>query len=284
MTTPLIPNGKCFYCPNKEGEIALNMPCRCFNCIDIESLAVGTELLVFGDAPEEQIVLKYNILSNLWTCGVQMNEWRCDFAKASLGEKAIVAGGFDKFDNVLNSAELYNSETRCWVNIPSMNKARKLCSGVFMDGKFYVVGGESNNEDILTCGEEYDLEKGSWRLIPIMSAGLNCVVGLPPLVAVVRNELYVADYTEMVLRKYDKKSNVWTTLGPMPERPDLANWWNVAFCACGDRLLAIDDWQTYPRGMIVINSWVPDNDGPPQWNIITERRGISVVDCVVMGC
>ncbi|KAJ1701318.1 hypothetical protein LUZ63_001097 [Rhynchospora breviuscula] len=284
ITTPPMPNDECFKCAGKEWEVAQNMPSECFKCAEKEFLAVGTELLVFGEVFEEQIGLRYSILSNSWTYGVQMNQPRYHFASASLGEKAIVAGGFDKFDNVLNSAELYNSDTRCWVTLPSMNKARSMCSGVFMDGKFYVVGGESSDEDMLTCGEEYDLEKQSWRVIPNMAAGLNCVASLSPLVAVVRNELYTADYKKWVLKKYDKKSNVWVTLGPMPLKPELAQWCNVAFCACGDRLLAINDFQAYYGGLIEINSCVPDNDGPPQWNIITERDGIAVNSCTAMGC
>ncbi|KAJ4801178.1 Galactose oxidase/kelch repeat superfamily protein [Rhynchospora pubera] len=255
-----------------------------FVCADKESLAVGTELLVFGVVFQDQIVLRYSILSNSWTRGVPMNQARCLFSSASLGEKAIVAGGTDMSGNVLNSAELYNSETRSWVTINSMNKARKMCSGVFMDGKFYVVGGASSDEDILTCGEEYDLEKQSWRVIPNMAAGLNRGAGLPPLVAVLRNELYTADCLEWVLKKYDKKSNVWVTLGPMPLKPGMREFFNVAFCACGDRLLYTNDFRVYRGGRIWINSCVPDNDGPPQWNIITERDGIEVTSCIAMGC
>ncbi|KAJ4746047.1 Galactose oxidase/kelch repeat superfamily protein [Rhynchospora pubera] len=284
ITVPPMPNDECFKCAGKKWDVAQNMPSECFKCNAKESIAVGTELLVFGEVSEEQIGLRYSILSNSWTYGVRMNQPRYQFASASLGEKAIVAGGFDKFDNVLNSAELYNSDTRCWVTLPSMNKARSMCSGVFMDGKFYVVGGASSDEDILTCGEEYDLEKQSWRVIPNMAAGLNRGAGLPPLVAVLRNELYTADCLEWVLKKYDKKSNVWVTLGPMPLKPGMREFFNVAFCACGDRLLYTNDFRVYRGGRIWINSCVPDNDGPPQWNIITERDGIEVTSCIAMGC
>ncbi|KAJ3705711.1 hypothetical protein LUZ61_009416 [Rhynchospora tenuis] len=284
ITTPPMPNDLCFKCAGKEQEVAQNMPSECFKFSRKESLAVGTELLVFDEVFEEQIGLRYSILSNSWTFGVQMNQPRYHFASASLGQMAIVAGGVDKFDNVLNSAELYNSDTRCWVTIPSMNKARSMCSGVFMDGKFYVVGGESSDDDILSCGEEYDLEKQSWRVIPNMAAGLYSEESFSPLVAVARNELFTTDYLEWVLKKYDKKSNVWVTLGPMPLKRELAQWCNLAFCACGDRLLTIYDFRAYYGGLIEIYSWVPDNDGPPQWNIITERDGIAVQSCTAMGC
>ncbi|KAJ3677351.1 hypothetical protein LUZ60_003075 [Juncus effusus] len=279
------------YDPNRAKWMTLPRIPRdeCFMSTDKESLAVGTELLVFGVVFRAQIVFKYSILTNLWTRGVQMNQPRCLFGSASLGEKAIVAGGTDLHGTVLSSAELYNSESQTWSTIPSMNKARKMCSGVFMDRKFYVIGGMSSNTDILTCGEEYDLETSTWRVIPNMSSGLNCVAGAPPLVAVVKNELYAADYTEKVLRRYDKKKNVWITLGPIPERPDSVNGWGVAFRACGERLLVIGGPRAYGGGLIEVNSWVPsnndDDDVVPRWNIIASKPSASFVyNCAVMGC
>ncbi|KAJ3705712.1 hypothetical protein LUZ61_009417 [Rhynchospora tenuis] len=295
MTPPLMPcKEECFKCSNGLGdkyrsEVAyLHLPDECFKCSPKISLAVGTELLLFAKVLKKQFVMRYSILSNRWTQGEKMNQPRGYFASASLGEKAIVAGGLDLFCNALNSAELYNSETRCWVTISSMNKARKICSGVFMDGKFYVVGGKSSCNDFLTCGEEYDLERETWRVIPNMSVGLDSN-SRAPLVAVVRNELYTADCSEMVLRKYDKKNNVWVTLGPMPVWPDYVNKWNVAFLACGDRLLVIGGPLDDEGGLIQIKSWVPDNDGPPQWNILAERHSETYLydldsNCAVMGC
>lgn len=193
---------------------------ECFMCSDKESLAVGTELLVFGKEILSHIVLSYSILTNSWSPGVDMNAPRCLFGSASFGEKAIVAGGMDAQGRVLRSAELYNSETKRWITLPCMNKARRMCSGVFMNGKFYVIGGMASNTEVLTCGEEYDLEKGTWRVIENMSEGLNGASGAPPLVAVVENELYAAQYAGKLVRKYNIKDNTWTTLGELPERPD----------------------------------------------------------------
>lgn len=196
---------------------------ECFMCSDKESLAVGTELLVFGKEIESHVIYRYSILTNKWTSGMKMNMPRCLFGSASLGEIAILAGGCDPAGNVLSSAELYNSETGTWINIPSMNKARKMCSGVFMDGKFYVLGGiGTGNTTMLTCGEVYDLEAKTWRVIPDMFPARNGGTGgneipaaaeAPPLVAVANNELYAADYALKEVRKYDKEKNVWITLG-----------------------------------------------------------------------
>jgi hypothetical protein len=256
-------------------------PDECFMCSDKESLAVGTELLVFGMA---HIVFRYSVLTNSWTRGEVMNSPRCLFGSASVGEKAYVAGGTDSLGRILSSAELYNSETHTWTPLPSMNKARKNCSGVFMDGKFYVIGGVTNNNMILTCGEVYDMQSKTWSVIENMSGGLNGVSGAPPLVAVVKNELYAADYSEKDVKKYDKQNNSWITLGKLPERSVSMNGWGLAFRACGERLIVIGGPRTPVGGMIELTSWIPD-DKPPVWNLMDRRpSGNFVYNCAVMGC
>ncbi|OAY80850.1 F-box/kelch-repeat protein SKIP11-like [Ananas comosus] len=255
-----------------------------FNSFDKESLAVGTELLVFGMDMFSHVVLRYSILTNTWSMGAVMNSPRCLFGSASFGEKAIIAGGTNTNGTILSSAELYNSETKTWTTLPSMIRARKMCSGVFMDDKFYVIGGMASNTQVLTCGEEYDLERGSWRVIENMSAGLNVVAGSPPLVAVVNNELYAVDYAENKVRKYDKENNTWITLGGLPERSVSTNGWGLAFRACGDQLIVIGGQRTAGGRLIELNSWVP-NGAPPEWDMIASRYlGNFVHNCAVMGC
>ncbi|URE34177.1 Kelch motif [Musa troglodytarum] len=246
-------------------------PTESFMCSDKESLAVGTDLLVFGRELNSYIVLRYSILTNSWSPGVVMNSPRCLFGSASLGEKAIVAGGTNAQGDILSSAELYNSETQTWETLPSMNKARKMCSGVFMDRKFYVIGGMDSNKEMLTCGEEYDLERGSWRVIPNMSAGLNGASGAPPLVAVVNNDLYAAHYADKEVRKYNKDNNAWVTLGKLPERSVSVNGWGLAFRACGEWLIVIGGPRGSHGGIIELNSWIP-NEGPPEWNMIASKH------------
>jgi hypothetical protein len=256
-------------------------PDECFMCSDKESLAVGTQLLVFGMA---HIVFRYSILTNSWTRAGAMNSPRCLFGSTSVGEKAYVAGGTDASGKILSSAEMYDSETYVWTPLPSMHRERKMCSGVFMDGKFYVIGGVTHNNKVLTCGEEYDLKRQSWRVIENMSEGLNGVTGAPPLIAVVNNELYAADYSEKDVKKYDKLNNKWITLGKLPERSVSMNGWGLAFRACGDRLIVIGGPRTSIGGMIELNSWVPDQQ-PPIWNLVARRpSGNFVYNCAVMGC
>ncbi|KAJ0441051.1 putative kelch-type beta propeller [Helianthus annuus] len=270
------------------------MDCNeCFMCSDKESLAVGTELLVFGKEIDTHVVYKYSILTNSWSPGSKTNTPRCLFGSASLGELAIVAGGCGPSGNILSSAELYNSETGTWVTLPDMNKPRKMCSGVFMDSKFYVIGGigvENNNE--LTCGEVYDMKTRTWTEIPNMFPALTEAGGqdapattkAPPLLAVVKNELYAAYYEEQEVRKYDKGRNLWVRVGGLPERAGSMNGWGLAFRACGDQLVVIGGPRVSYGGMIELNSWVPD-ENPPQWNLLARKRSSGFVyNCAVMGC
>lgn len=265
---------------------------ECFMCSDKESLAVGTELLVFGREMRSHVIYRYSLLTNSWTSGMRMNAPRCLFGSASLGEIAILAGGCDSDGHILDSAELYNSENQTWEVLPSMNKPRKMCSGVFMDGKFYVIGGIGGSESkLLTCGEEYNLQTRTWTEIPNMSPGrsargseMPATAEAPPLVAVVNNELYAADYADMEVKKYDKERRVWLNIGRLPERAVSMNGWGLAFRACGNRLIVIGGPRTHGEGFIELNSWVP-SEGPPQWNLLARKRsGNFVYNCAVMGC
>lgn len=274
---------------------------ECFFFSDKESLAVGTELLVFGKEIESQVVYKYSILTNSWSSGVRTNTPRCLFGSASLGEIAIVAGGCDSKGKILNSAELYNTATETWCNLPRMHKPRKLCSGVVMDGKFYVIGGVGIGNPsasggatpkALTCGEVYDLKTETWSEIPDMypqcaREGTNDsppAAKAPPLLAVVKNELYAACYDEQELWKYDKQRNVWNTIGRLPEQATSMNGWGLAFKACGKQLMVIGGPRALNGGFIEINAWEPD-EGPPQWKVLAKKHlGSFVYNCAVMGC
>lgn len=263
----------------------------CFQFSDKESLAVGTELLVLGKEVLDHVIYKYSLLTNSWSFGQLMNLPRCLFGSASLGEIAIVAGGSDPNGKIMNSAELYNSESGAWVTLPNMLKPRKMCSGVFMDNKFYViggVGGVDNDMKPLTCGEEFDLGTRVWTEVPNMSpvraATSATTMEAPPLVAVVDNELYAADCADMEVRKYDKGRKEWETVGRLPERADSMNGWGIAFRGCGDRVVVIGGPRSSGAGFIEVNSWVP-REGPPRWTMLGRKQSSNFVyNCAVMGC
>ncbi|KAE8702330.1 F-box/kelch-repeat protein [Hibiscus syriacus] len=254
--------------PMKQKWMRLpRIPCDdCFTCADKESLAVGTELLVFGREFSGFAIWMYSLITHNWSRCPLMNLPRCLFGSSSLGEIAIVAGGSDKNGNVLQSAELYNSELGTWQTLPDMNLPRKLCSGFFMDGKFYVIGGMSSHTDCLSCGEEYNIETRSWRRIENMYPGYNAgafhpAMRSPPLVAV-----------------------------RLPVRADSSNGWGLAFKACGKSLLVIGAGGHAGRDdrVIILHSWDPEdgNKDGPEWNVLAvkERAGAFVSNCAVMGC
>ncbi|KAH7835061.1 hypothetical protein Vadar_022495 [Vaccinium darrowii] len=256
MHVPRLPGGE--FCANFNG-----------------ALAVGTELLLFGkEVTGLQAIYKFSISTNSWSLGREMNEpRRCSFGSASLGEIAIVAGGYDRENNILSSAEIYNSDTGTWESLPRMNIPRALCSGVFMDGNFYVVGGIGvANPNALTCGEMYDSKTRRWHEIPnMLPARINAMEASPQLV-VVKNELYAAFYSENEVRKYDKGRNVWSTDGSLPEGVLPMKLWGLVFSAYGDQLIVIVggrmDLDEPSPGGIVVYDCVPD-EGPLQWSLLT---------------
>ncbi|KAM3206042.1 hypothetical protein ACQJBY_061618 [Aegilops geniculata] len=252
-----------------------------------ESLAVGTELLVFGD--RGRVALRYSILTNSWSrLPEAMKSPRFLFGSASAGEKAYVAGGKDSSGRNLSSAEMYDSEKHTWTTVPSMNRARSGCSGAFMDSKFYVIGGITDNQEALTCGEEYDLSQQSWRVIDNMSQGLNqASQGASLLLAAVNNELYAADYIENDLKQYDKLDNKWITLGKLPVQSMYKDGWDMGFRACGDRLIVVGPSNNSSNETVIeLHSWTPDEQ-PPVRNLVATRQFTSegaFLYCAVMGC
>ncbi|KAJ6845130.1 F-box/kelch-repeat protein-like [Iris pallida] len=267
------------------------MPCdECFSYADKESLAVGTQLLVFGRELTGFAIWMYSVVSRDWSRCPLMNLSRCLFGSGSKGGVAVVAGGVDKNGRVLKCAELYNSELGTWETLPDMRTPRKLCSGFFMDGKFYVIGGMSSHTDSLSCGEEYNLETRSWKPIPDMYPGYgNRATQSPPLVAVVNNQLYAADQSTNEVKKYDKANKTWNVVRTLPVRADSHNGWGLAFKACGDKLLVIGGHRGPQGEVIVLHYWCPEDGNKgrdDEWDVLSvrERAGAFVYNCAIMGC
>ena len=126
---------------------------------------MGSEMLVFGRELMDFAIWKYSLISCNWVKCKEMNRPRCLFGSGNLGSIAIVAGGSDKYGNVLESAELYDSNSGTWELLPNMHTPRTLCSGFFMDGKCYVIASMYPLIVSLTCGDEYDVKTRNWRKI-----------------------------------------------------------------------------------------------------------------------
>ncbi|XP_062073350.1 F-box/kelch-repeat protein At5g60570-like [Humulus lupulus] len=268
------------------------IPCdECFTYADKESLAVGTELLVFGRELPGLVAWKYSLLSHEWTRNSPMNSPRCLFGSSSHKEIAVVAGGSDKEGNILNAAELYNSELGAWQVLANLNRARKLCSGFFMDNKFHVIGGMTASKESLNCGEVYDMARDEWTVIENMHPspapqGTEQAMRAPPLVAVVNNELYCADLATNMVKKYNRVENTWSEVKRLPLRADAANGWGVGFRGCGGRLLVIGGHGGCHGEMVVMHSWEPDSVDQNEWTVLAVRVGAGafVYNCAVMGC
>ncbi|WZZ33619.1 LOW QUALITY PROTEIN: hypothetical protein YC2023_017020 [Brassica napus] len=233
---------------------------ECFSCSDKESLAVGTELLLFGKEVMSHVIYKYSVLTHAWTS----NEY-----SEVLGEVAVVAGGCDPRGKILNSAEIYSLESGEWTVIPSMNKARKMCSWT---GASMLLERETRR---CLC-VVYDLKKKTWTLIPnMLQQGSNG--GGDQLVAVVKDELYSAHYAQQEVRKYDKRRNVWNKVGNLPERASWMNGLGMAFRACGDKLVVVPGPRGVGRRTIEINACVPREGKSLHWRVLASKPSESFV-------
>lgn len=90
------PEWKVFNPTRRSWMYLLTMnPNECFIFFNKESLAVGTELLIFGKDVLEQVIYRYILLNNTCSSNMQMNEPRFLFSSTSYGETTILASGYD---------------------------------------------------------------------------------------------------------------------------------------------------------------------------------------------
>ncbi|KAI3753055.1 hypothetical protein L2E82_25099 [Cichorium intybus] len=259
-----------------------------FNHSDKKSLAVGSELLVFGREQFGFATWKYSLVEQNWRKCDGMHRPRCLFGSGTLGSIAIVAGGSDQNGNILKSAELYDSSRGSWERLPNMHSPRTLCTGFFIHGKFYVIGGGSSN-DSSTYGEEFDIKTKKWRKIDDVCPNVTMAADGHPLVTVVSNELYGVEKLSNMIMKYNKRNYSWEVLGRLPVRADLFHGCGIAFKACGEGLLVVGGERRPLGEAIVLNYWSPKSGvkdgGILDWKVIgvKEHAGAFVYDCAVMG-
>ncbi|KAL3813892.1 hypothetical protein ACJIZ3_015160 [Penstemon smallii] len=262
----------------------------CFSAGDKESICAGTNLLVSGREIDGLVIYRYELAMNKWLKGPSMISPRCLFASATCGTFAYVAGGMGATvrNEVFNSAEKYNPDSQIWEPLPRMKRKRKLCAGIYMDDKFYVIGGR-NEDGELTCGEYLDEARNIWVLIPDMLKDDPVQTShSPPLLAVVKNELYSIESSTNKLKVYLKKSNTWKALGVVPVRADCNRGWGVAFKSLGDKLLVIGAAAGLSAGnCMAIYTYCPGDDesGELQWRRIDSGRNrLShfILNCSVM--
>uniref|UniRef100_A0A7N0T769 Kelch repeat-containing F-box family protein n=1 Tax=Kalanchoe fedtschenkoi TaxID=63787 RepID=A0A7N0T769_KALFE len=267
-----------------------------FTIGDKETFCAGNHLLVlgkeFGGKELSFVIWRYDLATNGWFRGPDMEKPRCLFASASCGDFAYVAGGIGSDHEVLNSAEKYDPENKMWESLPGMKRRRKFSSGIFMDEKFFVVGGRDENNNELTCGEAFDEARRTWELIPDMVKEVPVLSSQsPPLIAVVNNELYSLEAASNELKAYVKATNAWKSLGPVPVRADFNRGWGVAFRSLGNELLVIGASSAVPfagHGMSIY-SCCPDPNAPAgdlRWKALdsgrSQRSSHFIRNCAVM--
>jgi hypothetical protein len=69
---------------------------------------------------------------------------RKDHSLVSFGPMIILIGGYNMYDRKLATCEAYNTDTRKWSALPSLNYARSLAHAVVINGQITVIGGNYN--------------------------------------------------------------------------------------------------------------------------------------------
>ncbi|XP_020081457.1 F-box/kelch-repeat protein At3g27150-like [Ananas comosus] len=266
-----------------------------------ELFCLGTHLLLLGIINGDCGLCGLQSDSDIWRYELELNRWfnspmmitpRFVFASADCGSVACVAGGEQQgSEEVLNSAEKYNPESKSWESLPSMNRRRCFCSGLYMDSKFYVIGGINENRDLLTCGECYDFERNVWELIPNMIEDdpSRTVLSSQPqdFVAVVNNELYYLDVPSRHLKVYLKNNSTWKIVGRAPASIELFEGWGVKLKSLGDELVLIcRTLRKHPTLDILMCFCTPSPElDNVEWRVLEfdrQGRNLFIHNCCVM--
>lgn len=266
--------------------------CPCdytFDSCDKESAVAGTQLLVTGHSTTGPTVWRYDLHTNEWEKAAKMIQTRCLFASASYGNYAYFAGGSSN-SAVLKSAERYNSVTGQWEPLPDLHVNRKWCSGCILDNKFFVIGGQGSERQSLTSGEYYDEAENTWVTVENMwPAARTQAPGqtAPPLVAVVKDQLYAADASTMELNVYHKGTNTWRPLGPVPSRSVDSSGWGMGFKAVRDEIFVIGGSSDRRNGTFCdqIHAWPPgQTQNADGWREVGQLPNTSgfIYNCAVM--
>ncbi|RWR96693.1 F-box/kelch-repeat-like protein isoform X2 [Cinnamomum micranthum f. kanehirae] len=103
-----------------------------------------------------------------WRRGAPMSVARSFFACAVVGPAVYVAGGHDNQKNALRSAEVYDSDSDTWRDLPRMGEERDECQGLTCgDGRFWVVSGYgTENQGRFDSGAEcFDAARSEWTRV-----------------------------------------------------------------------------------------------------------------------
>ncbi|XP_002980775.2 F-box/kelch-repeat protein At5g60570 [Selaginella moellendorffii] len=260
---------------------------------DKECFVAGRELLVVGPSfynfRMHPVIWRYRADRNEWSAAPPMTTPRCQFASASFGGMAYVAGGAGFGTSTpLRDAEVYCSGAGRWRALPPMHTARKECSGFVMDGCFYVIGGTDGRDQPVTAGERFDPRTRRWTVIPGLwpESSVSRFRGsvAPPLVAVVGDVLYAWDHPNGLLKRYEKFGGRWTVLDAAAGRRANAesHGWGLGFKGVGEEVWLIGGSEL---DVPFIDACRPARSGGVLWRRVAEASPVGdnfVYNCAVM--
>eukprot|EP00249_Psilotum_nudum_P007580 c20672_g1_i1 orf=206-1249(-) len=189
---------------------------------------VGKKLLVMGgyytsnDTVTQPVkfyatneVLQFDPFTKQWSRVASMRVARCNFACAVIGGKVYVAGGCSSSrSNPLADAEVYDSATDKWQDLPPLPSAREDCVGVNLGGLFYVVAGVVDNHISQKQAEVFDPERSVWYSIWDMwlfARQMPC-----PVTAVDGCIYALDDWDANYIKAWKPYGMGWEKLGPVP--------------------------------------------------------------------
>ncbi|WMV07641.1 hypothetical protein MTR67_001026 [Solanum verrucosum] len=133
-----------------------------------------------------------------------------------------------------------------------MNAPRCLFGSASFGEIVILAGGCDSRGNLLRAVELYNSETGTCKILPSMKKRCKMC---------------------SEVRKYDKQNKAQVTM----------NGWDLAFRACGDRLIVIGEPRAIGVGYFEVNSWVQVKD-PLSGTCFDESDRCFVYNCPVVGC
>ncbi|HXG92578.1 MAG TPA: kelch repeat-containing protein [Blastocatellia bacterium] len=84
------------------------------------------------------------------------------------GDEVLVSGGYDEFDQVNATAEIYNKATGSYRSVPMLEGRAEHSVTVLDDGKVLITGGINQSGQVLSTAEIYDPATGSFTSVGSM--------------------------------------------------------------------------------------------------------------------
>ena len=85
------------------------------------------------------------------------------------GDAVIITGGYDQFDHVNSTADIYDRVTGSFHSVPMMEARAEHTTTVLDGGKVLIVGGIGENGQVLSSAELYDPVSGSFTSVGAMN-------------------------------------------------------------------------------------------------------------------